>query len=309
MASEHACSSTLLYTSIDGSDADAVHIQDRALHFGDGLFESIFVRLPEVNAPLMSLHMRRLRTGCKRLDIPFCETSIGRALDNALFQLTDRMKAVERGTFDAVSLKLIVTRGAGGHGYRPPSAELAQPCVAIVCRGVLRDKNREQQGVRLNVSPVKLALQPQLAGIKHLNRLEYVIAANRTPCDADEEVLLMDQNDHVIEALHHNVFAVFGTDIITPTLDNCGVNGVMKSWLQSEHQDELNESIQEGELTLEDLFTADELFICNALRGVVPVTQIGNTFYQVGAVTRKAQAAVAKVLWEAVDAKPHQSTG
>ncbi len=147
---------------VNGVATEQVPALDRGLAYGDGLFESI--RLVGTAAPLWTRHMQRLTEDCARLRIP--------APDPA--QLWHEALEVSRGMPQSV-LRITVTRGPGERGYGLPSLPRPTRVVAAfapppVAAGI------HAQGVRMRVCDIRLAEQPLLAGIKHLNRLEQVLA-------------------------------------------------------------------------------------------------------------------------------------
>jgi len=124
------------------------------------------------------------------------------------------------------------------------------------------------EGISLNISPIKLAAQPLLAGLKTLNRLEQVLikkALQTQPCD---DVLVLDYNNNVIEASAANIIAIKQNKLFTPSLNECGIKGV---YLQS-LCDKL--AVDFKCVSIADLLEADAVFICNSLMGVVPINRL-----------------------------------
>jgi 4-amino-4-deoxychorismate lyase len=127
-----------------------------------------------------------------------------------------------------------------------------------------------------------------LAGIKHLNRLDQVIARNEWH-DADiAEGIMLDCAGNVIEGTMSNVFIVKAGKLLTPVLDKSGVAGVMRSQIISLAA-ELNISVVEANIHLEDFMAADEIFVSNSVIGLWPVSEIDNNVYHVGPVTQNIQ--------------------
>ena len=209
-------------------------------------------------------HWARLLKGCERLSIPLCEEQLLDDLQLFLTNLTNH-----KNQLDGI-VKLIVTRGSGGRGYAPPN----KPQVTLIWQWLpLAQSSAEAQcGVALSVSAVRLAKQAQLAGLKHLNRLEYVLAAQAA---SDGYIpLLLDADGLVVETLSHNIFFVRAGIIITPNLMHCGVDGVLKQFTQQQLAPSLNFKIQEENISLDQLMVADEVFIGNSVRGFWPVTSL-----------------------------------
>ena len=266
-------------TVVNGIPTNDVSAFDRGIAYGDGLFETLALADNEIlNWPR---HMARLRHGCDILNIPPPDFEI----------LAAEAHAVASG-YDRSVIKMIVTRGSGGRGYTPPSA-LAP--TRIVARHEWPDgyAERERQGVRVCIAQHRMPRHPQLAGLKHLNRLDQVLASLELVNSGAVEALMLDTAEFVIEATRCNLFIVRNAQLLTPRLDNCGVNGVMRSVIL-ENAATLGLRAQELTLTLEDLYLADEIFLCNAIAGIWPVIEIDcppHTF-SIGETTRTFQNAI-----------------
>lgn len=265
---------------LNGEARDSLSIHDRGLHYGDGLFETLAVINGEL--PLWDAHMSRLERDARRLSIqaPAAELLHGEA--RRLCQ------GVSRGV-----LKIIITRGEG-HGYRIPQAGAVN---RILCRYPWPrwPSAYADHGVTVRVCELRLGSNPRLAGIKHLNRLEQVLARSEWR-DADiAEGLLLDHAGHVIEGTQSNVFIVRGERLLTPCLDRCGVAGVMRALIMRQAR-ALEIPCAESELSLADLLEADEVFLCNSLIGIWPVRAIGEVSYPRREVTLRLAQHVRRML-------------
>ena len=259
---------------IDGRPAATLPVTDRGLHYGDGLFETLAVRAGCI--PRLGMHLDRLRDGCARLGMPLPdEPLLHRELDAAV-----------HGQTQAV-LKLVLTRGSGGRGYLPPAE-------ARMTRLMLRypwpdyPASWAEHGIELRICRTRMALNPALAGLKHLNRLEQVIARAEWREGAPEG-LMLDTEGRVIEGTMTNVFASPGPGrLVTPRLDQAGVEGVMRRHiLEQARQAQIDTEIRP--LTLDELSQCQEIFVCNAIAGVWPVNRIESHRYALGPLTRLAQ--------------------
>jgi len=255
---------------VNGVAATQVSALDRGLAYGDGLFESI--RLVGTVAPLWSRHMQRLAEGCTRLRIP--------APDPA--QLWREALEVSRGMAESV-LRITVTRGPGERGYGlPASPQPTRVVAAFVPPPVAGEVYA--QGVRMRVCNIRLAEQPLLAGIKHLNRLEQVLARAEWNDPTIAEGLLLDSHGRVISATMANLFAVVDGEWLTPSLDRCGVAGVARAEVLAAYP-----QARIGELTLAALLGASEVFLSSSVRGILPVHSLDGCSYAPGATTRRLQ--------------------
>ncbi|MBI5451513.1 MAG: aminodeoxychorismate lyase [Gammaproteobacteria bacterium] len=264
---------------VNGFAATHVPVQDRGLQYGDGVFETIAVCNGE---PLLwSRHLARLQLGCSRLRLP--------APDGQ--QLYDEAAKLCRDSTRAV-LKLIITRGSAGRGYRSPVEGTA---TRIMMRLPFPDypPHGYRDGIRTRICQLRLGHNPLLAGIKHLNRLEQVLARQEWDDDDITEGLLRDSDGLVIEGTMSNLFIVRNRQLLTPELTQCGVAGVMREVI-IEQAAALGLGCRITTLTVEDLRQADELMCCNSLGGLWPVRQVDEQNYPVGALTRQLQQALGK---------------
>jgi 4-amino-4-deoxychorismate lyase len=256
---------------VDGMEADRVSAMDRGLAYGDGVFETI--RAVEGRAPLWARHMARLREGCERLGLPVPDIDL----------LAAEFSRVTRHAPDGV-VKIILTRGIGARGYAPSAGIAATRVVSAFPMPVLQP-DWYSDGIRVRCCALRLAAQPKLAGIKHLNRLEQVLARAEWS-DADVvEGLLFDQRGNLVSATAANVFVGIGDMLLTPPVDACGVAGVLRGVLL-----DVLPGAQVKTITEEDLMQADELFLTSSVRGVLPVRLLDERALQPGSHAHAAQA-------------------
>jgi 4-amino-4-deoxychorismate lyase len=255
---------------VNGQEQHHIAVADRGLHYGDGLFETIAIGagLPR----LWQRHWRRLASGCRRLGIEGVDPEI-------LWDEARRVCAgIERGV-----LKVIVTRGEGGRGYRPVRTGKATRILATY-PWLDYPQSHWQHGVTLRICTTRLGRNPALAGMKHLNRIEQVMARREWEDPRIAEGLMLDDDGHVIAGTMTNLFTVNAGHLITPALTACGVEGVMRGVIL----DLAAESAiahQQAPLTRQDLQNADEVFISNALIGIWPVRRIEQQDYAPGPLT------------------------
>jgi 4-amino-4-deoxychorismate lyase len=267
--------SDALATWIDGAHADALPADDRGLHYGDGLFETILVR--GGRARFLDVHLARLSLGCTRLGIRFAHMRELRAeIDTAVAQAPA-----------LAVLKIIVTRGSAlRRGYAPAGAERARRLLSLWPTSELPSS---AEGVDLIVAALTVAENPALAGIKHLNRLENVLVAAESVAAASYEALMLDARGHVICGAMSNVFLAHAGRVSTPRVDRCGVAGVMRSVVLRECR-ALGIEATERLVARQELLAADEVFITNARIGVVPVRRVGEHSYHMNTIARRLEA-------------------
>lgn len=255
---------------VNGVAAAQVSALDRGLGYGDGLFET--VRLVGGRAPLWPHHMRRLALGCERLGLPMPDA--GQLAREVGLVLPDAAQAVVRIT---------VTRGVGARGYAPMPSPSTTRIVAAFEMPTL-DPLGARDGVRVRLCDVRLAEQPRLAGIKHLNRLEQVLARAEWSDPAIAEGLLLDAAGRVVSATMANLFALIDGRLVTPSLARCGVAGVARAEVLA-----LRPDAQVVDIPWAELAKASEVFLTSSVRGILPVQAVGDTVLAPGPVTRALQ--------------------
>lgn len=252
---------------VDGKQVGAVHALDRGLQFGDGLFETMAVVDGRIR--LLPRHLARLRNDAGRLALE---------LPDQLSLTTELVQAADRLAHGV--LKLIVTRGSGGRGYRLPSHPVSRHIV------IASDWPQLPQQLRLTVCETRLAAGGSLAGIKHLNRLEQIMACAEWQQRKNvDEGLMLDPDSHVIEATSANIFIVRGDTVLTPALNRCGVRGIMRDELV-ELTRASGRSCEASAIELADVMAADEVFLTNSISGIRPVIALDDRTWETGPVTQ-----------------------
>lgn len=244
---------------VDGVAVESIDARDRGVLFGDGLFETIAV----VEGVIVNWadHGERLISGCARLDIPCPQLGM---LETEILTVTNsHARSVVRVT---------LTRGPGGIGYTPPP--VPEPTRIVARRSWPQHyAGKAMHGVRIGVARHPLSTNPALAGVKHLNRLDQVLASREVERANWDEALMRDVSGNIIEATRCNVFALLDGELVTPALDTAGVRGVMRKNVIAV-AGTLGITAHERSLRLDDIERADELFLCNAIAGIWPVVRL-----------------------------------
>lgn len=251
---------------INGSFDQAISALDRGFSYGDGVFRTMKMHngLP-VSWPF---HYQKLVADC---------AAIGIVCPSAELLMGDLQKLFEKELFseDAAQVaKIIITRGEGERGYAPPTITVP---TRVVIKSDLPQYTQAcyEQGVQLYICNIRLPEQPKLAGIKHLNRLENVLARMEWREDCIFDGLLLDQMGNAIECTMSNLFARFGNELITPDLSQCGVSGITRQRILG-LGGVLELKITIKPLMLDHLLQADEIIVCNSLFGAFQVTKIND---------------------------------
>lgn len=248
---------------VDGERQGVLPLPDRGLDFGDGLFETLLLR--RGRPVLIDYHWQRLLAGLKALAFPDCRAAAYEQLMAACAEL---------GSIDWAALRLTVTRGSGPRGYAPP--EDARARVVISAAPLQQDLTHFPSPVHLEWADIRWSSQPALAGIKHLNRLEQVLAVGEARQQQCDDVVVLNQSGAVCSAGTGNLFALIDGRLCTPDLHSCGIAGTRRRLVLEQLAPALGLEVEVRELHPEALITADELFCCNSLRGLQAVRQLAN---------------------------------
>jgi 4-amino-4-deoxychorismate lyase len=272
---------------VNGSPDQQVSPFDRAVHFGDGLFETI--ACVRGRPRFLTLHLERLQLGCGRLGIDAGDFDTIRTEVHAMAREVDR-----------AIVKVVLTRGTAlvrGYGFTG-----REKATRITFRYAWPQETRteSQDGVRARTATLRLGENPALAGLKHCNRLEQVLARREWTDPGIAEALLFSSSGKLVSGAMSNVFIVEGSRLRTPRIDLCGVAGVMRRVVLREAA-RVGISVHEEVLNAEDLQRADEVFVTNARIGIWPLSALDGRVLQPGPVTRRLQAVLTPMLEEPVD--------
>lgn len=270
---------------INGQPEDRIDARDRGLLYGDGVFETLRIRR---GRPLLwQQHMARLQRGCDALGLEADPGAVERDCQRLLKEGRDR---------EAV-LKILLSRGSGGRGYRPPAEPRHTRMLQLHPLPPDYDSSA-RDGVRAMLCRQRLSENRQLAGIKHLNRLDQVLAS-RELYQGVAEGLMCDQGGAIIEGTRSNLFLVDEQGLGTPAMAHCGVAGIMRDWLlercRSEGLPVATRRLEPGSLSL-----ASEVFLCNSVFGVWPLRSLSlreqTLEWPVGPWTRRVQQWLSEAL-------------
>lgn len=244
---------------VDGDRVDRIPVSDRALAYGDGLFETI--RIKDGRPCCWNLHLARLFEGCRRLGIAPPSVDL----------VAREVRSLARGCSAGV-LKLLVTRGSGGRGYRPdPEAPARRICMRF--DPPLYPPAWQTEGVVVRVCCTQASHNPALAGIKHLNRLDNVLARSEWSDPGISEGLMLGPAGQLVGGTMSNLFLWDGRTLATPVIDGCGVAGTVRSLAMGLAADH-GIPCQERVIGRDALATAAGIFLTNSLIGAWPVRQV-----------------------------------
>ena len=266
---------------VNGLLSDSVSAQDRGLHYGDGIFETIAF---QDDIPLCwEAHYQRLLEGCNRLGLLCPSTAL----------LRSEMQLLPVAGPRCV-VKILVTRGAGGRGYRPPGPDSVP--TRLIGHYPWPDFPPEYavKGIKAKICSTRLGGNPLLAGIKHLNRLEQVLARGEWDDPDIAEGLMLDTHGAVIEGTMSNLFCIKDNLLMTPDISACGIAGIIRRCIL-ELSTQLNMQARVCTLTEKEVYAADELFLCNSIIGVWPVREVERRVFTVGPRTQEIRQSLMRL--------------
>lgn len=242
----------------------------RALHYGDGVFRTALVMAGEVFDLDRQLAKLAQDAAALGLDPPDADL------------MADEARSLARAGRDG-ALRILLSRVDSGRGYTPGSPA----CDRLLQLRPLPAYPRERwtQGANLGWSKVLLGIQPRLAGIKHLNRLEQVLASRDWPAH-QHEVVMCDAEGRVVCGSRSNLFLVIEDVLVTPDVSLAGVAGMMRDKLIGLARAR-GLGCEIGIVSPDEVRHAQECFLSNSLIGIWPVRRIGSLEFPVpGRVTR-----------------------
>lgn len=246
---------------VNGVPAETLNLADRSIQFGDGVFRT--VKCQSGKLAFWARHYRKLCADCTMLGIAAPAEAL---LLDEMRQLLD-----QTGWLDAV-FKIIVTRGESARGYAVPAGIVPNRILQIAPWHPYPQQGY-QEGVTIRLCHIRASWQPALAGVKHLNRLDNVMARREWSDPSILEGLLLDRDGHVLEGVMSNVVALLDGALVTPLLESGGVAGVMRG-VALDAARHLGWDVAERALSLDVFLQAERVWLCNSLMGLMPVVAL-----------------------------------
>lgn len=278
-------------TLVNGKLGDTLSVYDRGTAYGHGLFETILIS--HGRPQLWDEHMQRLLEGCSRLGLQL-PTQFESTLMQEVWQLC--------GPDTEGVVKIIVTAGSGGRGYLAPQEMHCQRIVSLFPAPAYPETHASD-GVQIRTCQYRLPDNPQLAGIKHLNRMDQVLARSEWQDPAIAEGIVTDSRGYAIEGTMSNLFAVQDGELLTPSLQQCGVKGVMRDYVLSSAS-AMGMQTREVDFSVDEFKNSDEIFITNSVIGLWPVKQWDEQRYYPGITTGVFQQRIERLCSESAGNKP-----
>jgi 4-amino-4-deoxychorismate lyase len=250
----------MYYCSVNGQQETMLSVKDRGLAYGDGVFTTAKV----VNGQIchLSQHLLRLSSSCKKLNIVVPDLN---AIEKELIE--------QSGQYQQAVVKVMITAGQGGRGYSRVGTSSSNVIVSF-SNFPKHYLDWQQNGISMGISEFQLGISPQLAGIKHLNRLEQVLIRQELDNRQENDVLVTNCLGYIVEASCSNVFWLKNDRWYTPSLLDSGVSGLKR-------QEVINKlfssyDIEEIQATIEQLDDIQAMVITNSIMDIVPVHTFNN---------------------------------
>jgi 4-amino-4-deoxychorismate lyase len=237
---------------VNGIQQDYIDIESRGLAYGDGLFTTAKIQNGQIQ--YLTAHIERLSLGCNKLGIT----------PPARDELIDQLNIVAKDYSLAV-LKVIITAKRGGRGYAR-SKNNSHDLIIMIYDYPTHYNELVSTGLKLGLSKQQMGINPMLAGLKHLNRLEQVLLRQELSARDEDDLLVTNINNDVIEATSANVFFILDGKLHTPDMSQSGVKGIMRQAILQRYPETIVKAF-----TLTELTNVQAMFICNCVMGVMPV--------------------------------------
>lgn len=250
---------------LNGELASQIAITDRAVQYGDGLFETIALIRQKLHN--WERHFQRLSQGANLLGFDPPDEKLLRAEIDKLIQFqSDENHAVERAI-----VKIILTRGSGGRGYAIPEYSNVQRIISLHTWPEY-PQNYYTDGVDIAELKFRLGIQSHLSSIKHLNRLEQIMAKKELGSNY-QEALILNHNSHIIEGVSSNIYFVHKGVLCMPDLKCSGIAGTIREQIRDICQaKQIPYQVADYSITL--MPEVSEVFLSNSIIGIWPVKQI-----------------------------------
>jgi 4-amino-4-deoxychorismate lyase len=257
---------------VNGAVSDSIPVNDRGLAYGDGVFRTLRAH---GGRPLSwPYQYPKLEHDCSALGIPCPPAAL----------LRTEITRVAEGEPEC-AVKIVVTRGPGQRGYAPPRE--SQPSRIVMSAPIpAYPDDYAKSGIKATLCSLRLGFQPRLAGIKHLNRLENVLARWEWRDSSVAEGLLLDAEDNVVGGTMTNLFICTNETLATPDLARCGVAGATRDRVlacaAARHI-----PCRVSSLPLTEVMRADEIFLVNSLIGVWQIRELADRTWAPGTMTQR----------------------
>ena len=266
------------FSLINGIFKKNISVLDRGLAYGDGIFETMNWRASKSNkvqiygVEYWDRHLERLKIGCNKIKLPMPSKDLLNSYKNKILK-----KSLESNINRGV-LKIIITRGVGGRGYKYES-NLKPTIIFLSFPAKTIDQKLYNTGVKVKLCKTDILENKRISGIKHLNRLDSVIA--RSEWDNNYfEGLFVDKSGNLLEGTMTNIFFIKNKILYFPKLKSCGIEGIMSQVIK-EKTNLFFKDFMECNLKLSEIKNFDAMFLTNSIIRVMPVKHLENVCFAI----------------------------
>lgn len=266
------------FSLINGTFKKNISVLDRGLAYGDGIFETMHWHVNIKNKEKVysveywQRHIERLKIGCEKIKLPMPSIELLGSYKKKILK-----KSSESGVNSGV-LKIIITRGVGGRGYKFES-DLKPTVIFLSFPTKPIDQKLYKTGVKVRLCETNILENKTISGIKHLNRLDSVVA--RSEWDANFfEGLFVDKSGNLLEGTMTNIFFIKNKILYFPNLKSCGIEGIMSQVIK-EKTNLFFEGFMERNLKFSEINNFDAMFLTNSIIKVVPVKYLENVSFTI----------------------------
>ncbi len=267
---------------IDGEFKDSISVLDRGLSYGDGIFETMvwcFIKEKKnFGVEFWNRHLRRIEKSCMITKIKMPPIELLNTYKKRILE-----KSFNQGLKEGV-LKIIITRGVGGRGYKFDS-DIKPTIIFLSFSKNHLDQSLYKNGVNVRFCESSIFKNFELAGLKHLNRLDSVIARSEWTKKDIFEGILVDDLENIVEGTMTNIFFTKDKILFTPHISNFGIKGIMRQVVMEKSM-LYYEKILETSIKKSDINLFDEMFLTNSILKIVPVKKLGNKIFRISDETK-----------------------
>ena len=244
-----------------------IHLLSNTLHYGMGVFEGVRAYETKDGGAIFRLieHTERLFTAASKINItiPFSSDELCQA----------QVDTMSKNKLTEGYIRPIVFLGNESMGLR--SQDSLSVNVAIACWEwpSYMDPEAKKNGISVVKSPFQQYDNPLYSNNKIIGTyVNSIMAVNDAISKGAEEAILMDKNGYISEGSGENLFIVKNSKLITPTTDYC-LNGITRQSVISIAKN-LDYSVEEKNLSFEDLLDADEAFYSGTAVEITPISTV-----------------------------------
>ena len=247
-----------------------IHLLSNTLHYGMGVFEGVRAYETNDGGAIFRLidHTERLFSAASKINIsiPYSANDLCQA----------QIDTMSKNNLREGYIRPIVFLGSESMGLR--SQDSLSVNVAIACWEwpSYMDPGAKKNGISVIKSPFQQYDNPLYSNNKIIGTyVNSIMAVNDAISKGAEEAILLDKNGYISEGSGENLFIVKNSTLITPTTDYC-LNGITRQSVISIAKN-LNYSVEERNLTVDELLDADEAFYSGTAVEITPITSVDGT--------------------------------